>query len=113
MDVAIYDQDPVRFELMRHLGAFCTEGSGHDSEYLPYFRKRPDLVQKYDRRGYVGESGFYANNWPTWVEESAQFLRDYLSGLDWNKEPPPPALPGDILARTQARYEEALQRITG
>lgn len=76
----VYDQDPVRFELMRHLGAFCTEGSGHDSEYLPYFRKRPDLVQKYDRRGYVGESGFYANNWPTWVEESAQFLRDYLAG---------------------------------
>jgi alpha-galactosidase len=76
----IYDQDPVRFELMRHLGAFCTEGSGHDSEYLPYFRKRPDLVQKYDRGGYVGESGFYANNWPTWLENSAQELRDYLAG---------------------------------
>ncbi len=76
----IYDQDPVRFEIMRHLGAFCTEGSGHDSEYVPYFRKRPDLVEKYDRGGYVGESGFYANNWPAWLEESAQFLRDYLAG---------------------------------
>lgn len=76
----IYDKDPVRFEIMRHLGAFCTEGSGHDSEYVPYFRKRPDLVEKYDRSGYVGESGFYANNWPRWVEESAQFLRDYLAG---------------------------------
>ena len=76
----IYDQDPVRFEMMRHLGAFCTEGSGHDSEYVPYFRKRPDLIEKYDRGGYVGESGFYANNWPTWVEESAQGLRDYLAG---------------------------------
>ena len=76
----IYDQDPVRFEFVRHLGAFCTEGSGHDSEYVPYFRKRPDLVQKYDRSGYVGESGFYANNWPTWLEESAQGLRDYLAG---------------------------------
>ncbi len=42
-----------------------------------------------------------------------QFLRDYLSSLDWNKEPPPPPLPADILARTQARYEEALERITG
>lgn len=81
-DPAVYDQDPVRFELMRHLGAFCTEGSGHDSEYLPYFRKRPDLVQKYDRSGYVGESGFYANNWPSWVEESAQFLRNYLAGKE-------------------------------
>ena len=84
----IYDQDPVRFEIMRHLGAFCTEGSGHDSEYVPYFRKRPDLVKKYDRSGYVGESGFYANNWPTWLEESAQNLRDYLAGkeeYDWER----------------------------
>jgi len=79
-DPKIYDQDPVRFEFVKHLGAFCTEGSGHDSEYVPYFRKRPDLVQIYDRSGYVGESGFYANNWPTWLEESAQELRDYLAG---------------------------------
>ena len=57
----IYDQDPVRFEIMKNLGAFCTEGSGHDSEYVPYFRKRPDLVAKYDRSGYIGESGFYAS----------------------------------------------------
>jgi alpha-galactosidase len=79
-DPEIYDQDPVRFEFVKHLGAFCTEGSGHDSEYVPYFRKRPDLVKKYDRSGYIGESGFYANNWPTWLEESARHLRDYLAG---------------------------------
>lgn len=79
-DPEVYDQDPVRFEFVKHLGAFCTEGSGHDSEYVPYFRKRPDLVKKYDRSGYVGESGFYANNWPSWLEESAQYLRDYLAG---------------------------------
>ncbi len=78
----IYDQDPVRFEFVKHLGAFCTEGSGHDSEYVPYFRKRPDLVKKYDRSGYIGESGFYANNWPSWLEESAQYLRDYLDGKE-------------------------------
>lgn len=42
-----------------------------------------------------------------------QFLRDYLSSLDWNKQPPPPPLPAEILARTQARYEEALRRILG
>jgi alpha-galactosidase len=76
----IYDQDPVRFELMLHLGAFSTEGSGHNSEYVPYFRKRPDLVAKYDRGGYRGESGFYANNWPTWRAEGDQRIRDYLSG---------------------------------
>src|SRR5438309_2111593 len=43
----IYEQDPVRFEVMLHLGAFVTESSGHFSEYVPYFRKRPDLVEKY------------------------------------------------------------------
>lgn len=42
-----------------------------------------------------------------------QFLRDYLSSLDWDKKPPAPPLPQEILAKTQARYEEALQRIIG
>ncbi len=37
-------QEPVRFELMRRFGYFVTESSGHASEYLPYFRKRPDLL---------------------------------------------------------------------
>ena len=78
----IYEQDPVRFEMMKHLGAFVTESSGHTSEYTGYFRKRPDLIEKYMRSEYRGESGFYANNWPTWLEESAQELRDYLSGKE-------------------------------
>lgn len=76
----IYEQDPVRFEMMFHLGAFSTEGSGHASEYTAYFRKRPDLVQKYDRSGYRGESGFYANNWPTWRRRADDALRAYLAG---------------------------------
>ena len=38
-DRKVYDADPVRFEMMKHFGAFCTESSGHMSEYLPYFRK--------------------------------------------------------------------------
>lgn len=42
-----------------------------------------------------------------------QFLRDYLSSLDWPKTPPPPQLPADIIDKTSARYLEALQRITG
>lgn len=42
-----------------------------------------------------------------------QFLRDYLSSLDWDKTPPPPALPPEILEKTRARYEEALNKITG
>lgn len=42
-----------------------------------------------------------------------QFLRDYLSGLDWDKTPPAPSLPTEILDKTGARYLEALERITG
>ncbi|HEY44691.1 MAG TPA: alpha-galactosidase [Anaerolineae bacterium] len=76
----IYEQDPVRFEMMFHLGAFVTESSGHSSEYVSYFRKRNDLVGLYCRDGYLGETGFYANNWPRWREENDQFLRRVLVG---------------------------------
>ena len=65
-DRELYEKDPVRFEVMFHFGYFVTESSGHMSEYIPYFRKRPDLVRKYCREGYLGESGFYAKNWPKW-----------------------------------------------
>jgi phosphoribosylaminoimidazole-succinocarboxamide synthase len=41
-----------------------------------------------------------------------QFVRDYLETLDWNKTPPAPALPPEIIARTSAKYREALTRLT-
>jgi alpha-galactosidase len=76
----IYEKDPIRFEIMRHLGAFCTESSGHISEYMPYFRKRPELLQRYVRPGYLGQSGFYADNWPTWRRRADEGIQAYLSG---------------------------------
>jgi len=42
-----------------------------------------------------------------------QFVRDYLETLDWNKTPPAPALPPEVVAKTQAKYLEAYQRLTG
>jgi phosphoribosylaminoimidazole-succinocarboxamide synthase len=42
-----------------------------------------------------------------------QFVRDYLETLDWNKQPPAPALPAEVVARTQAKYLEAYARLTG
>ncbi len=42
-----------------------------------------------------------------------QFLRDYLSSLTWNKTPPPPVLPEDIVEKTRKRYEEAVRMLTG
>jgi alpha-galactosidase len=57
-----------------------TESSGHFSEYVPYFRKRPDLVRKYARAGYLGESGFYANNWPAWRKDNDERIHAMLRG---------------------------------
>lgn len=42
-----------------------------------------------------------------------QPVRDYLDGLDWDKQPPPPPLPADVVATTSARYIDAYERITG
>ncbi|PYM14519.1 MAG: phosphoribosylaminoimidazolesuccinocarboxamide synthase [Verrucomicrobia bacterium] len=42
-----------------------------------------------------------------------QFVRDYLETLDWNKTPPAPRLPPDVVARTRDKYIEAYERLTG
>jgi phosphoribosylaminoimidazole-succinocarboxamide synthase len=42
-----------------------------------------------------------------------QPVRDYLDGLDWDKTPPPPPLPDEVVAATSARYVEAYERISG
>ena len=41
-----------------------------------------------------------------------QFVRDYLETLDWNKTPPGPVLPPDVIAKTSAKYLEAYERLT-
>jgi len=41
-----------------------------------------------------------------------QYVRDYLEGLSWDKRPPGPALPSDIVARTREKYREAYRRLT-
>jgi phosphoribosylaminoimidazole-succinocarboxamide synthase len=42
-----------------------------------------------------------------------QFVRDYLETLDWNKQPPAPGLPEDVVAKTSEKYKEAFHRLTG
>jgi len=42
-----------------------------------------------------------------------QYLRDYLVSVGWNKEPPPPTLPAEVVARTAEKYREAFVRIAG
>jgi phosphoribosylaminoimidazole-succinocarboxamide synthase len=41
-----------------------------------------------------------------------QYVRDWLEAQSWNKKPPAPALPDDVLAHTAAKYREALERLT-
>jgi phosphoribosylaminoimidazole-succinocarboxamide synthase len=40
-------------------------------------------------------------------------LRRWLDGLDWDKSPPPPALPAEVVTATRARYRQAYERLTG
>jgi len=42
-----------------------------------------------------------------------QYLRDYLETLDWDKSPPPPPLPPEVIANTRAKYLEAKERLVG
>lgn len=72
--------EPVRSDMMLHFGAFITESSGHLSEYLPYYRKRKDLLDKYTDTGYRGEESFYANNWPNWRKGQDQSRLKQING---------------------------------
>ncbi|MDE3180532.1 MAG: phosphoribosylaminoimidazolesuccinocarboxamide synthase [Acidobacteriota bacterium] len=42
-----------------------------------------------------------------------QFVRDYLESVHWNKKPPPPHLPQDVVRKTSEKYREALRRLSG
>jgi phosphoribosylaminoimidazole-succinocarboxamide synthase len=42
-----------------------------------------------------------------------QFVRDYLEAVGWNKQPPAPELPENVVRKTQEKYEQALELLTG
>ena len=87
-DVPPHHGDLVRKDMMLHFGAFITESSGHLSEYLPYYRKRPEILRQYARPGYDGASSFYADNWPRWRENVDAEREALLSGakpLKWER----------------------------
>ena len=57
---AIYNEEQVRNEMFLALGYYVTESSGHNSEYNAWFRKRPDLIEKYCIHGTGWNPGEYA-----------------------------------------------------
>ena len=75
----IYDAQLVRNEMFLHLDYYVTESSGHNSEYNAWFRKRPDLIEKYCTHGTNWNPGHYAyirdeylrreNDWKHDIEE--------------------------------------------
>ena len=68
-DPDVYERDIVRFEMMKFFGHFITESSVHNSEYVPYFRKNPELVERFtNKRGsYSG-----ATSWQDHIERYEQ-----------------------------------------
>jgi alpha-galactosidase len=75
----IYNEEQVRNEMFRHLDYYVTESSGHASEYVAWFRKRPDLIERYCTHGTGWNPGHYAaiitayerraENWQQEIEE--------------------------------------------
>lgn len=45
-----YEADSVRFEILKHFGYFVTESPNHMSEYVPYFRKNPEMIRRFIKR---------------------------------------------------------------
>jgi len=77
----IYNEEIVRNEMFLHLDYYVTESSGHNSEYNWWFRKRPDLIEKYCTYGTGWNPGEYAyilkeyqKAEQTWKEEAKKWF---------------------------------------
>ncbi len=79
-DHEVANFDPTRFDMIRQLGYYVTESSGHFSEYVPWYRTDAKTKKKYLRKGYLGEKGFYARDWPEWRKNTDQKRRDQANG---------------------------------
>jgi alpha-galactosidase len=90
----VYNEEIVRNEMYLHLDYYVTESSGHNSEYNAWFRKRPDLIEKYCTHGTGWNPGEYAyivkhyeareQNWRNEAKE--WFASDHPIPLERGKE---------------------------
>lgn len=69
----------------------------------------PDSSRYWPVEGY--EAALAAGSNPPSYDK--QFVRDYLETLDWDKTPPGPRLPEEVIAKTRAKYAEALEKLAG
>ena len=89
----IYNAEPVRNEMYLAIGKYVTESSGHNSEYNPWFRKRPDLIEKYCTHGTNWNPGEYAyilkeyqHNEATWKDQVKERLAKPRTAEDLQRE---------------------------
>jgi alpha-galactosidase len=68
---AVYNEEPVTNEIFLALGYYVTESSGHNSEYNWWFRKRPDLIEKYCTHATGWNPGVYAFNVKRYLERES------------------------------------------
>ncbi|MDR2570669.1 MAG: alpha-glucosidase/alpha-galactosidase, partial [Oscillospiraceae bacterium] len=80
-DPVVTNEEQVRNEMYLQFGYYPTESSGHNSEYLPWFRKRADLIEKYCTHGTGWNPGAYAyilneylNAEATWESRFIEFI---------------------------------------
>ena len=81
----VYNEEIVRNEMFLALGYYVTESSGHNSEYNAWFRKRPDLIEKYCTHGTGWNPGEYAyilneyrSREGTWQAETEKWFEEPL-----------------------------------
>ena len=86
-------EEPVRNEMFRYLRYYPTESSGHNSEYNAWFRKRPDLIEKYCTHGTgwnPGEHAYILNEYlgreDTWENEYREWLENGEVELERGEE---------------------------
>jgi len=89
----IYNEEQVRNEMFSHLDYYVTESSGHNSEYNAWFRKRPDLIEKYCTHGTGWNPGEYAFSLKnrlarneTWEQEIMKWLQNDSINLERSRE---------------------------
>lgn len=78
----VANAEPVRNELFKAFGYYCTESSGHNSEYLYWFRKSPDLIEKYCTHGTEWNPGEYAFILKEYLERENTWETNYREWLD-------------------------------
>ena len=81
----IYERDIVRNEMFLHLGYYVSESSRHNSEYNWWFRKRPDLIEKYCTHGTNKDPGRYASSLNIYLSRKKTWKKDIMKWLTNDK----------------------------